>query len=73
MKSAIIRIWRFYYDGFRSMSWWGRRVWIVIIIKLIIIFAVLRIFFFPDFLKSRFNNDKDRSEYVLDQLTKTPK
>jgi hypothetical protein len=68
MMHHINRIWHFYYDGFRNMSWWGRRVWIIIIIKLFIIFAVLKLFFFPDFLKSKFSNDKDRSEYVMDQL-----
>jgi hypothetical protein len=65
----IISIYRFYYDGFRNMSWWGRRVWLIIIIKVIIIFIVLRIFFFPDFLKKSFNDDTRRSEYVLDQIT----
>ena len=38
---------RFYYDGFRTMSWWGRKVWIIILIKLFIMFLILRIFFFP--------------------------
>jgi hypothetical protein len=59
----------FYYEGFRDMSWWGKRAWIIIIIKLIIIFAVLRIFFFPDFLRKNFDDDKQRSEYILDQIT----
>jgi len=66
--SRLIRVFRFYYDGFRNMSGWGRKVWIIIIIKLFIIFVILRIFFFPDFLQKKFNNDKQRSEYVFDQL-----
>jgi hypothetical protein len=65
------KVFRFYYDGFKNMSWWGKRVWIIIIIKLFIIFAVLRIFFFHDFLKKNYDNDKQRSEYVLDQITNT--
>jgi hypothetical protein len=52
------------------MSWWGRRVWFIIIIKLFIMFLILRLFFFHDFLASKFESDKDRSMYVLDQLTK---
>jgi len=51
------------------MSWWGRRVWVIIIIKVIIIFAVLRLFLFPDFLRKNFNDNKQRSDYVLDQIT----
>ena len=39
---------RFYADGFRSMTV-GRKLWVIIIIKLIVIFGVLKLFFFPDF------------------------
>ena len=63
------RIFRFYYDGFRTMSWWGKRVWIIILIKLFIMFLILRIFFFPDFLKTNFSSDRERGDYVLEQLT----
>ncbi|HOW08573.1 MAG TPA: DUF4492 domain-containing protein [Bacteroidales bacterium] len=69
--SPFVRIFRFYYDGFSSMSWWGRRVWVIIIIKLFIIFMVLKIFFFPDFLHRKYKTDKQKSEYVLEQLTKS--
>jgi hypothetical protein len=60
---------RFYFEGFRNMSAWGRKVWIIIIIKLIIIFAVLKLFFFPDFMKKNYSNDIQRSEYILEELT----
>jgi len=32
----------------------------------------LKIFFFHDFLKSKYDNDKQRSEYVRDQLINSP-
>jgi hypothetical protein len=54
------------------MSGWGRKVWIIIIVKLFIMFAILKIFFFPDFLGTKYDNDKQRSEYVLDQLINSP-
>jgi hypothetical protein len=72
MKSSFTlaaKVARFYYDGFRNMSAWGRKVWIIIIIKLIIIFAVLKLFFFPDFLKKNYSSDTQRSEYILEKLT----
>ena len=62
----------FYYEGFRNLSGWGRRVWIILIIKIFIMFAILKIFFFPDFLKTKYDNDRQRSEYVLDQLINSP-
>ena len=66
-------IWKFYYEGFRNLSWWGRRMWIIILIKLFVIFAVLKLFFFQDFLKTRFPAKNERSEYVLEQLINPPK
>jgi hypothetical protein len=32
------------------------------------LFAILKLFFFPDFLKKKFETDQQRSEYVFDQL-----
>jgi predicted lactoylglutathione lyase len=72
MKPAISflnQLFRLYYDGFKNMSGWGRKVWIIIIIKLFIIIVILKIFFFQDFLNMNFNSDKEKSEHVLDQLT----
>jgi hypothetical protein len=65
------KLFRFYLDGFKNMSQWGRKVWIIILVKLFIIFAVLKIFFFPDLLKKNFDNDKQRGDYVLENLTKS--
>jgi len=68
-NQMLKRIIRFYYDGFRSMTW-GRRLWGIILIKLFIMFAVLRLFFFPDILQKEFSSDEERSNHVLEQLTK---
>jgi len=50
------------------MPKYGKRVWTIIIIKLIIMFAVLKIFFFQDFLSTKGKTDKEKSEYVSKQL-----
>jgi len=68
-KNILFRIWNFYYEGFRNMGSWGRKVWIVILIKLFIMFAILKLFFFPDFLKTNFKTDTERSQHVLEVLT----
>ncbi|HZK08198.1 MAG TPA: DUF4492 domain-containing protein [Bacteroidales bacterium] len=68
-KGNIVgRIWRFYYNGFASMTW-GRQLWLIIFIKLFIMFVVLKLFFFPNFLKTNFDTDSERSNYVIERLT----
>ena len=62
------RFFRFYYDGFREMPDWGRKIWFILILKIFIMFAILKVFFFRDFNHSKFDNDLQRSEYVMDQL-----
>ena len=62
------RVFRFYYEGFKSMTW-GKSLWGIIIIKLFIMFAILRVFFFPDILEKEFETDEARSNHVLEQLT----
>lgn len=47
----------------------GRTLWAIILIKLFVMFVILKIFFFPNFLKSNFDNDEDRSKHVIEQLT----
>ena len=69
MRALLINIIHFYYQGFKSMTL-GKKLWAIIIIKLVIIFLVLKIFFFPNFLKSNFKTDEQRSNHVIEQLTK---
>ncbi|MCK9414183.1 MAG: DUF4492 domain-containing protein [Prolixibacteraceae bacterium] len=69
MKRILINLFQFYYQGFKSMTI-GRKLWAIILIKLIILFVVLRLFFFPNYLKSNFSTDEQRSNHVIEQLTK---
>ncbi len=48
----------------------GKNLWAIIIIKLIVLFLILKLFFFPDFLKTNFKTDEERSNHVIEQLTK---
>ena len=41
----VTAVWRFYRDGFRAMTW-GRTLWVIILLKLFILFVVLRVCFF---------------------------
>ena len=50
MKQGLLsRIFHLYYDGFRTMTL-GKTLWTIILIKLAIIFLVLKLFFFPNIL-----------------------
>ncbi|HLN21545.1 MAG TPA: DUF4492 domain-containing protein [Bacteroidales bacterium] len=68
MSSFPGKIWEFYYNGFRNLSWWGKRMWLIILIKIFIIFAILKVFFFHDFLAGRFDSDEEKGNYVMEQL-----
>ena len=67
MKSTIVNIWKFYRDGFKNMTW-GRPLWILIFLKVIILFAVLRAFFFQPVLAGKTEDQK--IEHVGYQLYK---
>ena len=49
--NLLHRVADLYIDGFRNMTI-GRTLWLVILVKLFIIFAILKLFFFPDFISS---------------------
>ena len=67
-NSLPYRIFRFYYDGFRQMTL-GRTLWAIILIKLFIIFASLKVFFFPNFLKEHAEEGHE-ADYVATQILK---
>ena len=60
----LSNIFYFYYDGFRSMTI-GRTLWLIIAIKLIVIFAVLRVFFFQPTLHG---SDEEKADQVRENL-----
>ena len=57
-----------YRDGFRQMTI-GRTLWALILIKLFILFFVIKLFFFPNILQRDFSSDADRAEAVRYNLT----
>ena len=60
------KVFHLYYDGFRNMRL-GRTLWAIILIKLFIIFVVLKLFFFPDFLKSH-ADEGEEPDYVATEM-----
>lgn len=66
----IRRVIRFYVDGFKSMASWGRTLWLIILIKLFILFFIFKLIFFKDTLNTRYDTDQERAEHVIDRITK---
>ena len=64
--SFLYRAYDLYADGFRHMRL-GKTLWAIILIKLFIIFVVLKIFFFPNFLKQ--HAEGDEAGFVATELT----
>lgn len=54
-----------YIDGFRNMTW-GRQLWWLILLKVVILFLVLRLFFFKPVLAGK--TEVQRSDFVGQQL-----
>lgn len=65
--ASFSKIWEMYRDGFKSMTV-GRSLWLIILLKLVLIFLVLKLFFFPDKLSTEYDNDADRAAAVREAL-----
>ena len=69
MKNTLLTIWNFYLEGFRSMTL-GRTLWVIILLKLFVMFFILKMFFFPDFLRDH-PTDDDKGTYVGKRTDRT--
>ena len=69
-ENFLSKVFHLYYDGFRSMTL-GKTLWVIILIKLFIIFVILKLFFFPNFLKTHANGDEP--SYVANELVERAK
>ena len=65
-QGLLSRIFHLYYDGFRTMTL-GKTLWTIILIKLAIIFLVLKLFFFPDFINTNAKNG-DKAGFVSKEI-----
>lgn len=64
-KGLLFQIFHLYYDGFRKMTL-GKTLWTIILIKLAIIFLVLKLFF-PDFINTNAKNG-DKAGFVSKEI-----
>ncbi|MBR1484555.1 MAG: DUF4492 domain-containing protein [Prevotella sp.] len=64
--SFLYRVFDLYYDGFRHMTL-GRTLWAVIIVKLVIMFAILKVFFFPNYIGEHAEKGSE-AEFVASEM-----
>ena len=69
--SFLYRAFHLYYDGFRSMTL-GKTLWTIILIKLFIIFVVLKIFFFPNFIGQHAEEGGEADFVANEMLNRSP-
>lgn len=65
LRSPPALLIRLYRDGLKSMTW-GRQLWILVAVKLFVIFVILRLIFFTPFYGDK--TEKQKSEAVASQL-----
>ena len=65
-NSFLSRVFDLYYDGFRNMKL-GKTLWLIIGIKLFIIFIILKLFFFPNFI-SQHSEKGEEADFVATEV-----
>ncbi|WP_106830382.1 DUF4492 domain-containing protein [Parabacteroides pacaensis] len=65
-NSIPVRIFRFYLEGFKQMKL-GKTLWLIILVKLFIMFFILRLFFFPRVL-NKYDTTEQKEEHVSNEL-----
>ena len=69
MKGKLKAVWEFYRDGFRNMTWGRPLIWLILL-KLFILFAILRVFFFRPAMAGM--SEREKSEQVGERLIQKP-
>ncbi|MGB2553430.1 DUF4492 domain-containing protein [Campylobacter sp. MOP51] len=69
MKKQLKNIYDLYIDGFKNMKV-GKSLWLIIAIKLVIMFGILKVFVFDENLNTKFKSDEEKINFVILNLTK---
>ncbi|MBR3291350.1 MAG: DUF4492 domain-containing protein [Bacteroidales bacterium] len=64
-RQSVTAVWHFYRDSFRNMTWGRPLVWLILL-KLFILFAILRVFFFKPVMAGL--SDEERSRVVGERI-----
>ncbi|MCW1359974.1 DUF4492 domain-containing protein [Campylobacter sp. US33a] len=67
--NALCEIFNFYKEGFMNLKL-GKTLWKIIIIKLLVMFLFIKMFLFDNTINSAFNTQKEKTNFVIKNLTK---
>ena len=65
MKRAVLAVYNFYVEGFKNMTW-GRQLWWLILLKVVLLFLVLTAFFIKPVLAGK--SEEQKIEHVSNEL-----
>ena len=72
-KDTVSTAWSLYRDGFRNMTWGRPLIWLILL-KVFILFAVLRLFFFRPAMAGLSDEERSRvvGERIVGESSNTP-
>lgn len=68
MKDFVQKVFFFYRDGFKGMQSLGKTLWLLIFVKLFIMFFILRLLFFPNFINTKAHSSAEKDDFVSSEL-----
>ena len=69
IKNILSSVWHFYIDSFKNTGKHGKRLFLIILIKFIIFFGILKVFFFKEHIPKNLT-EQQKSELVINEITK---
>ena len=63
---------KMFWEGFTNMTTLGKTLWVIVIIKLIFMFFIMKPIFSPNLLNTKFDNAEDKAEHVRKELIDKP-
>ena len=57
-----------FWEGFTNMTPLGKTLWIIVIVKLIFMFFILKPMFSPNYLNTNFDSKQDKADHVRKEL-----
>lgn len=64
-----MNLFRLYKDGFKHMSKDGKLLWKIALLKIFIMFAVIKVFFYPQPAHKTFKTEQEKAEHFYRQYS----